>query len=123
LIISHLHDDHISGLNILLNKARVDTVILPYLSPIERLMVALRNVNLPQWLYDFWSDPITFLIEKGVNRVILVGGHEPYSPPNEEIPSEDEGLDINKMPEDEHLKEEVIKNEEQLKSFLTVRNF
>ena len=95
----------------------MDTVILPYLSPIERLMVALRNVNLPQWLYDFWSDPITFLIEKGVNRVILVGGHEPYSPPNEGTPSEDEGLDLSKMPEDERLKEEVIKNEEQLKRF------
>jgi len=120
LIISHLHDDHISGLNILLKKAIVDTVILPYLSPIERLMVALRNVNLPQWLYDFWSDPITFLIEKGVNRVILVGGYEPYSSeynPNEEIPSEDEGLDISKMPEDEVLKEEVISNEKQLQRF------
>jgi hypothetical protein len=119
LIISHLHDDHISGLNILLNKARADTVIMPYLSPIERLMVALRNVNLPQWLYDFWSDPITFLIEKGVNRVILVGGHEssPEYTPNEVMPSEDEGLDISKMPEDEVLKEEVISNEKQLERF------
>jgi beta-lactamase superfamily II metal-dependent hydrolase len=115
LIISHLHEDHISGLDTLLNKVRVDTVILPYLSPIERLVVALRNVNLSKWLYSFWSDPITFFLdEKEVNKVILVGGHDPYPVEEMQFEGGEEGIDVSKMPEDEDLKKEIIKNERQL---------
>jgi len=69
LILLHLHDDHVSGLNVLLNGISVDTVILPYLSPIERLMVALRRNDLPLWFYEFLADPVDFLLEKGVARI------------------------------------------------------
>lgn len=126
LIISHLHNDHVAGLNTLLSKVSVDTVILPYLSPIERLMVALKKTNLPFWFYDFLADPVTFLIEKGVNKVILIGGREAHSPEHvfsdeERFENEEKRLDLSEMPEDEQLRKEVIEKEKQLQGFFDQR--
>lgn len=57
LILSHLHDDHVSGLSALFeNGTLVDTVVLPYLSPVERLMVSFENLAAPSWMYSFWAD-------------------------------------------------------------------
>jgi beta-lactamase superfamily II metal-dependent hydrolase len=125
LILSHLHDDHVAGLDALFNKVSVDTVMLPYLSPLERLIVALRRSNLPPWFYRFWADPITFLIEKGTRKVILIGGREPYSPDSvptreERSENEEEKLDLSDMPEDEYLRKEVLdseKDKQQLERF------
>ena len=36
LILSHLHEDHVAGLNRLLSQVSVDIVMLPYLPPFER---------------------------------------------------------------------------------------
>lgn len=122
LIISHLHDDHIAGLETLLNRVSVKTVILPYLNPIERCMVALRRLDLRQWFYDFWADPITFLFERGVKQIVLVGGHEPFPPehrPGEEpyFEGEDELHWDKGNEEDEDLKEYVKKNDRQVQRF------
>jgi glyoxylase-like metal-dependent hydrolase (beta-lactamase superfamily II) len=88
LILSHLHDDHISGLNDLLKRPQIsiDLVVLPYIAPIERLIVALTKISLPKWFYDFWADPVQFLIENGVKRVMLLGGSEPTIPKNDFTP-------------------------------------
>jgi len=47
LILSHLHEDHVSGLGILLERESVrsciDTVILPYFSPLERIVIAINS--------------------------------------------------------------------------------
>jgi len=123
LIISHLHDDHTYGLDALLNHVSVDTVILPYLLPVERLVVALKKINLPLWFYDFLADPVAFLIKRGVNRVVLVGGREPYPPEptfrNEEhFENAERKLDWSEMLEDEYLKREIIGMEQQLQRFL-----
>ena len=124
LIFSHLHDDHISGLDALLKKrVSIDTAILPYLPPIERLMVALGKINLPSWFYEFWADPVTFLIEKGVDRVILMGGREGHSPEHtssdkEHFESKDKKLDLSEMFEDLDLRKEVIEKDNHLQKFL-----
>ena len=125
LILSHLHDDHIAGLNALVKKPRVsiDTVVFPYLSPIERLILSLTKISLPQWFYEFWADPVHYLIEKGVRRVILLGGSE-ANPPKDDLkpegPFENEGerLDVSEMPDDNDLRKEVIGNDGQWKKFL-----
>ena len=127
LILSHLHDDHIAGLNTLFKrpKVSVDTVVLPYLSPIERLMIALINVRLPLWFYKFWADPVHFLIEKGVKRVLLLGGSEANPPddlrPERRLENEEERLDISEMPDDDLLLNEVIEKDGQWKKFLAQR--
>jgi len=116
LIISHLHSDHISGLDELFNNFTIKEVVLPYLSPIERLLIALRRINLPAWYYDFLSDPVKYLFESGVKRIILLGGEEGDKgeiPPEEFPPSPPEGdvlgkLDIGKLPDYEKLEEEIM---------------
>ena len=124
LILSHLHDDHVAGLNALFsNGISIDTTILPYLLPIERLMVALRKNNLPLWFYEFLADPVNFLIEKGVKRVILLGGREAHSSEQnawdeEGFESEERRLDLSEMPDDEDLRKEVLEKDSQLKRFL-----
>jgi len=118
LILSHLHDDHVSGLNVLLDRISVNTVILPYLSPIERLMVALRNEYLPLWFYEFLADPVSFLIDKGARKVVLMGGREARPPERVGFES---GPDLNEMPDDEELREEVLEHDKHWKSFLDQR--
>ena len=55
LILSHLHDDHVAGLNALLNNGiSIDTTILPYLPPIERLMVALKKITCRYGSMNSW---------------------------------------------------------------------
>lgn len=73
LIISHLHRDHVNGLEELFGRFdKVETVILPYLNPSERLIIALNAKSMPNWYYRFLSDPVEYLIEKGVNRIIWI---------------------------------------------------
>jgi hypothetical protein len=115
LVLSHLHSDHINGLNSLLDdsircQTAIDTVMLPYLEPIDRLMVALESSNPPEWLRDFWAGPIYFLARKGVRRIVLFGQNEPR-PPEEDYAFQDyrfdnetdEKINADKLPNDEQL--------------------
>ena len=76
LIISHFDTDHINGLKELFDNFEIDTVVIPYYFPIERLIFALTNECLYKWYYEFLSDPILFLLNKGVKRVVLVGRND-----------------------------------------------
>jgi hypothetical protein len=81
LVLSHFDQDHISGLDDLLQGLTVDFAVLPYVSPIERLVLALQSPGLQAWVYDFWADPIDYLVNrKGTQNVVIVtGGPErPY---------------------------------------------
>ena len=125
LVLSHFHDDHIAGLNALLKSPNIsiDTAVIPYLSPIERLMVSLAKISLPQWLYEFWADPVHFLIENGVRRVLLLGGRKSNLPKDNFIPegpsiNEGERLDLSEMPDDDALCREVMENDGHWKKFL-----
>lgn len=124
LILSHLHEDHVSGLDTLTKRTKVDTVIFPYLSPIERLTVALVRLDLPLWYYDFLSDPVSYLIEvKNVNNVILIGGTERDSSEdfvNAEgsFENSEKKLDLSRMPEDLNLIEEINKEDPKWGGFL-----
>ena len=73
LIISHLHNDHTIGLRNILRNIRVDTVVLPYMIPAERLVLALKKIKLPTWYFEFLADPIEFLINQGVKKIIRGG--------------------------------------------------
>jgi glyoxylase-like metal-dependent hydrolase (beta-lactamase superfamily II) len=63
LVVSHLDYDHVSGLDYLLTKAHAQYVVIPYLSPIERLFLAAKNTNSAPWYYRFLIDPVAFLLE------------------------------------------------------------
>jgi len=125
LVLSHLHDDHIAGLNDLLKRPQIsiDLAVLPYLFPIERLIVALTKISLPKWFYKFWSDPVQFLIENGVKQVMLLGGSEPTMPkddltPERRMENETERLNLNEMFDDDKLRREIMEKDGQWKKFL-----
>lgn len=121
LIISHLHDDHIIGLENLLEGINVDTVILPYMSPLERLTIALKKINLPRSYYEFLEEPIQYLLKKGVRRIVLVGGTSGASGPSfYKMSTElsDIKMDINTLRNDKLLEEHVLDNEPEIKKFI-----
>lgn len=62
LIISHLHDDHINGLDILLSNIKyIDNIILPYLTDVEKICLLFENK------YAYSSQKHNGLIEMIIN--------------------------------------------------------
>jgi len=106
LVISHFHADHVSGLEMLLENLNVDTVVIPYYPPIVRFYYALANPNQDGWYYEFLRDPVTYLYNKGIKRVILIFGNGPEGeesgiplPPSLEPPKDEEKKEIiDKLP-------------------------
>jgi len=96
LIISHLHEDHIHGVKDLLKKTGgVKEVILPYLHPAERLMVAAsfaaarRLTSLSPDYIGFLADPASLFGKD--TRVTYVTRHQsedPEPPDTVEAPKE-----------------------------------
>ncbi|MBU7046671.1 MAG: MBL fold metallo-hydrolase [Theionarchaea archaeon] len=144
LVISHFHQDHVSGLDSLLKNLAVGDVVIPYFTPLERLIMALKREIFPDWYYNFLMDPVPFLFERGVKRVIVVGGEKgdsgfppsktpPYPPKNlDEIKQYKEDItevsdesmntivDISGMPESNTLKDLIEKND---KNWIEYKNF
>ncbi len=126
LILSHLHLDHVSGLEELFNNFIIKEVILPYFTPIERLLIALRRINMPVWYYHFLFDPVAYLFQRGVERVIVLGGEEGSegdvppekispSPPGKEFQRK---LNIEKLPDDKNLEEKITQYDENWKEYI-----
>ncbi|HLN94435.1 MAG TPA: MBL fold metallo-hydrolase [Flavobacterium sp.] len=120
LIISHFHEDHVSGVQDLLAGIRCDRILIPYYTPIERLLLASSNPNATPNYLAFLADPISFLTNiADVGEVILVGGNDET---DGEQPSSDKPLPvfdkvfrleiINQNPqEDENFKNAVLELE------------
>lgn len=118
LILSHFHDDHINGIEELLSKKKVHTVILPYLSPIERLYLSCKRGYTN---YSMLFDPISFFRERDVTQIILITpgsgeSDEPVAPPlnnnnNNNNNNQDDPLDLGAMIEDELVRGQLEQNE------------
>ncbi len=74
LTLSHLHYDHVSGLTRLLSEIDAETVVLPYLTPLERLLVAVSQRPKPLWYYSFLASPATFLAGLGIRNIVFLTG-------------------------------------------------
>jgi len=77
LFISHLDDDHVSGIDRLLAQRSVGEIILPYLSDETRLMMvasASARARLTGTLLDLLSDPVAWFDERGAKRVTFIDG-------------------------------------------------
>jgi hypothetical protein len=119
LVISHLHYDHVSGLINLFEKLTINTVMLPYLSPLERLLTAALQPEEPTWYYMFLADPISFLASLGAKRIILIFGgehHREFGLPGSPSPKEDGfRLDTSWLNKIDKEKLEEIRNVEVLR--------
>ena len=128
LVISHLHEDHVNGLPELLSYLDVDTVILPYLTPLERLLIAGIHPRRPAWYYGFLADPPSFFLSMGARRVLMLkeGERPPHDilrPPERGPPKEPiygpYSLDIGRLPEvNENVLDEFIRANPNARSYL-----
>ncbi|MFW5983111.1 MAG: MBL fold metallo-hydrolase [bacterium] len=116
LIISHLHFDHISGLDFLLNNRRVNTVVLPYLIPEERILVQSLNYNKPEWYNEFLSNPYSYLNEKeNVENVIIINSSDEENDYAENFPEEIPPLNDNLINENRNIQIQLENVDEEIK--------
>lgn len=127
LIISHLHLDHVNGIEELMKNTKVRYVFLPYLLPIQRLLLALSGyAHLPQSYLDLLLDPVSYLLELGADKVVLISGNnsendERYERNNNEFPggefdlsSEDLNDEAIKLSDNEDLRKMIRDYDNQL---------
>ncbi len=85
LVISHFHDDHINGLPKMFelfkkNNTVIKTVIMPYISFIERIILAEdflkenieKDENDKKNYLDFILFPIEYLLKAGVEEILIM---------------------------------------------------
>lgn len=96
MILSHLHSDHISGLDILLARKEVRRVAIPYLAESERLLLIGQLLTKPEARLDeiqMAANPGGWLRGRGVESVITIlatDGAQP-APEGRDARPEDEG--------------------------------
>lgn len=76
LFVSHLDDDHVSGLDLLLPGRTVGQIVLPYLTDEARILVAadaLGRRRLSGALLDVIQDPVGWFRSRGVEKIVFVG--------------------------------------------------
>jgi len=80
LIISHFDYDHVSGVKKLLEGIKCDNVIIPYITPTQRLSLYAGSDDFDAtddttFNYDeFLKNPIGFFSDLGVNMISVIGG-------------------------------------------------
>lgn len=88
--VSHLHEDHVSGIDRLLGRVSITEVVLPWLNMRDRLLLAVMAMaegGAPQTYFEFVADPAAFLLARGVTRVTWVHGpDDPDFPEGGEAP-------------------------------------
>jgi hypothetical protein len=77
LSLSHLHHDHVSGLEDLLGNHDVETILLPYLHPWERLVLVAEACAVGRLTEPYLSlieHPARWFGQRGGRRVVFVLG-------------------------------------------------
>jgi hypothetical protein len=76
--LSHFDADHINGVVALLQKFRVDILLLPYLTFMQRLMAARAvGIAAADPLLSFFLNPVEYLVQQdgvAIDRIVLVRG-------------------------------------------------
>jgi hypothetical protein len=97
LFLSHFDLDHTSGIDQLLRRFKIDTVVMPLLSPAATLLTASRltaRASLTGEQLQLLTNPGTYLRERNVQRVVLLqpapeneGFEGPAAPTPDQPPS------------------------------------
>lgn len=83
LLCIHFDKDHVNGLGDLLPGLHVGTVVLPYCSNLERLIVSAKSPSDDPEYHQFLGNPVAFLLERAasIQQIIIVGGPSDDQPP------------------------------------------
>ncbi len=99
LLLSHLHEDHINGIPLLLQRCVPKTIILPYTDPVRRLEIALTLEDSEnEELLCLLADPCHYFLEHGVKNIVYLSGNCPSAEPTENSVSSKEEF-FHRMPE------------------------
>ena len=116
LIISHFHDDHVSGLDTLLINTRVKRLLIPYLTPVERLYLSVQHSEASASYHRFLADPTGTLLElTDIDEIIVVGSAPPddennidFEPEFPEPHPNKEGRDIDSLLEESDIPDFIL---------------
>ncbi|WP_145978391.1 hypothetical protein [Tistrella mobilis] len=62
VILSHFDNDHISGFSHLVQESQIRMILLPYLTPLQRLILAIQQgVSSGDAEFGFYIDPVSYL--------------------------------------------------------------
>lgn len=84
LFVSHLHVDHINGIDRLQAMAPARNVVAPYLDTVERLLFVLSNFEqgtASRSALDYFEDPAAWWLSRGAERVIFLQQGRPDDAP------------------------------------------
>ncbi len=113
LVVSHLHDDHVNGLEYLLKDVEVDTVVMPFMEQALRLLAWTESPGQEEFLRDFYADPAGWFSERGVRRILLIGSRgydssRKYDDPRAERNQRDAGREDIRIASEDIKKEAYI---------------
>lgn len=76
LCISHFDKDHVSGLGDLLRDLHVDRIVMPYYTPIERLVLGTQQSPGDRDYIAFLSNPVAYVLERAasIREIVIIGG-------------------------------------------------
>ena len=74
LAISHFHDDHISHIPRLIEGVELKTVVIPFIRPEVRLLLASNKEGIEndEEMINFYSNPVEYFVMHGAENVISV---------------------------------------------------
>ncbi len=99
IFISHLHSDHINGINELLGRVPVSEVVLPYLKDIDRALLIghdLEHNRLSREFRNFVVDPAGWFLQRGISRVSFIRSRSDGASPSDgpDVPPRPEGSPV-----------------------------
>lgn len=72
LILSHFDNDHVNHVKYLTDGIECETVIIPYLSLIERIIIAITTEDLDDDYLEFLRNPYDYLRNLGFKDIVVV---------------------------------------------------
>ena len=88
LFVSHLHEDHVNGIDRLLGAVKVDTVYLPYVDNVMSVLNVIEadvNGALSASLVEASIDPRSWFGRRGVSRVVRVVASSGHGFPDDAV--------------------------------------
>ena len=111
LYFSHLHSDHISGVDYLLRRCKVKQIVLPYLNDSDKYFSLLHHFvllhdgqiedNQFNFAREFIVNPVGFCSERGVEKLVQV--REATIGPDDDGRDEDRFEDLTPSESDDHV--------------------